>query len=85
MMIAKPLVEQSPEREELEELTDGELLRKAARRVLIAVCVVAHAMLRREDLATTRIGEVAVLLRALSDCLTAATTTFERDAKVDHA
>jgi hypothetical protein len=40
-MTTKDFVQENAERESLEQLSDGELLRKAAREVLIAVCV-AH-------------------------------------------
>src|SRR5260221_9968786 len=63
------LVHRSPERQNLEGLSDGELLRKAARELAMAVYVVARKMLRQEAeaLVITRTGAVAVLLRALAD------------------
>jgi hypothetical protein len=70
------LLRNSPDREQLEELSDAELLRKAAREVLIAVCVVAHAMMRRANLVLTQPAEVGVLMRALAECYRAATVAF---------
>src|SRR3981189_530187 len=43
------LVRSSPEVEQLDELSDGELLRKAARELARAVYLVAHMMLRQES------------------------------------
>ena len=59
------LVRSSPERQELEGLSDGDLLRKAARELAMAIYVVAHLMLRQEAeaLVITRTGAVAVLVR----------------------
>jgi hypothetical protein len=58
------------------ELSDAELLRKAAREVLIAVCVIAHAMMRRANLVLTQPAEVGVLIRALAQCFQAAASAF---------
>jgi hypothetical protein len=55
---------------------DVELLRKAAREVLIAVCVVDNAMMRRALLFVTKLAEVGVLMRALAECYRAATVAF---------
>jgi hypothetical protein len=72
------LVRSSPEQQELEGLSDGELLRKAARELAMAVYLVAHMMLRREAeaLVITRTGAVAVLMRALADSMRAVTAAF---------
>ena len=72
------LVCSSPERQELEGLSDGELLRKAARELAIAVYVVAHMMLRQEAeaLVITRTGAVAVLMRALADAFRFTSAAF---------
>ena len=72
------LVHRSPERQNLEALSDGELLRKAARELAIAVYVVAHMMLRQEAeaLVITRTGAVAVLMRALADSMRSVTAAF---------
>src|SRR5258708_16493258 len=61
------LVRSSPERQELEGLSDSELLRRAARELATAVYVVAHNLLRQEAeaLVITKTGAVAVLVRAL--------------------
>jgi hypothetical protein len=63
------LVRGHPERKQLDGLSDGELLRKAARELAVAVYVVARMTLRQEAeaLVITRTGAVAVLVRALAD------------------
>jgi hypothetical protein len=73
MTTAKSLIEESAEREALEQLTDGELLRRAAREVAIAVCLVAKGMVVKARLAATKPTEFGVLMRALAQCLQAAT------------
>ena len=72
------LVRRSPERQQLEELSDGELLRKAAREVAMAVYLVTHMMLRQEAeaLVITRTEAVAVLMRALADSMRWVTAAF---------
>ena len=70
------LLRSSPDREQLEELSDAELLRKAAREVLIAVCVIANEMMRRSSLFVIKPAEVGVLMRALAECYRAATVAF---------
>src|SRR5262249_807208 len=71
------LVRSSSEREQLEGLSDAELLRKAARKLAMAVYLVAHMMLRREaEMLITRTGAVAVLMRALADAIRFATAAF---------
>jgi hypothetical protein len=59
-------------------LSDGELLRKAARELAMAVYLVAHMMLRQEAeaLVITRTGAVAILVRALADSMRSVTATF---------
>ena len=52
-----------PDREQLEELSDAELLRKAAREVLIAVCVAVNAMMRQAACFVTKPAEVGALMR----------------------
>jgi hypothetical protein len=68
----------NPEGEQLDGLSDGELLRKAARELARAVYVVAHAMIRREAeaLIITRTAAVAVLMRALADSMRSVTAAF---------
>jgi hypothetical protein len=72
------LVDRSPERQNLEALSDGELLRKAARELAVAVYVVARMTLRQEAeaLVITRTGAVAVLMRALADAIRFASAAF---------
>ena len=65
------LLRKFSERGRLESLSDGELLRQAGREAAIAAYVVANAMLRREAEALVRTspGAVAVLVRALAECV----------------
>jgi hypothetical protein len=72
------LVRSSPVREQLEGLSDAELLRKVGRALAMAIYVVAHMMLRQEAqaLITTRTGAVAVLMRALADSMRSVTAAF---------
>jgi hypothetical protein len=70
------LLRNSPDREQLEELSDAELLRKAAREVLIAVCLAARALMLKPTLVLTKPAEVGVLMRALAECYRAATVAF---------
>src|SRR5260370_2832950 len=72
------LVRSSPERQELEGLSDGELLRKAGRELAMVVYVVAHLMLRQEAeaLFITRTEAVGVLMRALADSMRSVTAAF---------
>jgi hypothetical protein len=69
-------VHDSTEREELEELTDAELLRQAAREVAIAICMVANAMIRQAAVMATRPAEAGFLAHALAKCFQAATASF---------
>jgi hypothetical protein len=48
MTTVRVLVQQTTERETLEQLSDGELLRKAARELLIAVCLVANEIVPKQ-------------------------------------
>ena len=72
------LLRNSPDREQLEELSDAELLRKAAREVLIAVCLAARALMLKPTLVLTKPAEVGVLMRALAECYRAATVGSDR-------
>jgi hypothetical protein len=51
---ATTFVQENTERETLEQLADGELLRKAAREVVIAVYMVANALMRQASILVTR-------------------------------
>jgi hypothetical protein len=81
MTTAKILVEGSAEREELEKLPDGQLLRQAAREAATAVTVVAHAFLRQPEAIIYKPGELAVLFRALTQCVQAAAAAFAQTVK----
>jgi hypothetical protein len=70
------LLRNSPDRKQLEELSDAELLRKAAREVLIAVCLAARALMLKPTLVLTKPAEVGVLMRALAECYRAATVAL---------
>jgi|GraSoiStandDraft_4_1057263.scaffolds.fasta_scaffold724270_2 hypothetical protein len=64
---ADSLVQASAEREALEQLTDQELLRKAAREVAIAVYVVANAMIYKAEVMATKPAEAGFLAQALAN------------------
>jgi hypothetical protein len=74
--VARTLVEQSPEREHLQGLTDGELLREAARALAIAVIVVARALMHRPETILDKTGELGVLFRSLAACAVALPAAF---------
>jgi hypothetical protein len=76
MSTASNFVQGSTEREALERLTDVELLGRAAREVEIAVCLVANAMMRQAAIVVIKPAEVGVLMRALAECVQAATVAF---------
>jgi hypothetical protein len=79
---AKVLVEQSTARETLDELTDGELLRRAAREVAKVVCMVSKIMLVKATLSVTRPAEIGVRVRARAQCLQAATAVLARHPRI---
>jgi hypothetical protein len=81
MTTAKVLVEGSAEREELEKLPDGQLLRQAAREAATAVIVVEHAFLRQPEAIIYMPGELAVLFQALTACVQATSAAFVQAAK----
>jgi hypothetical protein len=58
------------------QLSNGELLRQAAVEVLIAVSVIARAMMLKAAVAATKPAEVGILMRALAECLQAATAVL---------
>jgi hypothetical protein len=76
LMTARVLVEQSPEREHLEGLTDGELLREAARALAIAVIVIARALMHRPETILDKTGELGLLFRALAASAVAIPAAF---------
>jgi hypothetical protein len=80
MTTTKVLVEGSAEREELEKLPDGQLLRQAAREAATAVTVVGRAFLRQPEAIIYKPGELAVLFRALTACVEAASAALAQAA-----
>jgi hypothetical protein len=66
------LVERSPDREPLGQLTDDQLLLRSAREVERATLMVARLMMVRPTLVVTKPSEVSLVLRALARCLEAA-------------
>jgi hypothetical protein len=71
MTTSRVLVEQSPEREHLQDLTDVELLREAARELAISVIVVARALMHRPETILDKTEELGVLFRSLAACAVA--------------
>jgi hypothetical protein len=82
MTTAQVLVEGSAEQGELKELTDRELLHRAARAAATAVNVVAQAFLRQPEAIIYRPAELAVLFRALTGCVQAASAGFAQAANL---
>jgi hypothetical protein len=78
LMIAQSLIEESAERQALEQLSDAELEKRAAREAMIAVCVTARAMIVKPAVVLTKPTEFGVLMRALAECLQAATADLAR-------
>jgi hypothetical protein len=76
LITARVLVEQSPEREHLEGLTDGELLREAARALAIAVIVIARGLMHRPETILDKPGELGLLFSALAACAVAIPAAF---------
>ena len=81
MNTSTSFVQGSDEREALEQLTDDELLCRAAREVAKAVCVVAKIMLVKATLAVTRPAEFGLLARALAQCLQAAIAVLTKSTQ----
>jgi hypothetical protein len=75
---AEVFVEQkTAERRELEQLSDDELLRAAAREVAVALIMISRTMQRQVDaLIPSKVGELAVLVRSLATSLKAVTSAF---------
>jgi hypothetical protein len=73
---AKDLVRESGERDELEKLPDGQLLRQAARELAISVTVVARALIRQQDTISDKPEELGLLFRALAACAVAIPAAF---------
>jgi hypothetical protein len=80
MTVAEDLVKESDERAELENLSDRELLRRAAREAATAVTVVGQAFLRQPEAIIYKPGELAVLFRALTQCVQGAAAAFAQAA-----
>ena len=55
---------------------DDALLHQSAREVLITVAIIATAMMVKPTLAVTRPAETGILVRALAECLQAATAVL---------
>jgi len=76
---AEFLERQGKAREELDGLTDRELLRRATRELLVIQIIVAEEVSRRSTfLIGEKIAETALLLRALSSAIGAAAAAFEQ-------
>jgi hypothetical protein len=71
MSTSTNFIQASADRETLEQLSDDELLRQAAREVARAVCVVAKAMMVQAMVVVTRPAETA-LWSCESECALAA-------------
>jgi hypothetical protein len=85
MTTAKVLTEGSAEREEMEKLSDGQLLRQAAREAATAVIVVAHAFLRQPEAIIYKPAELGVLFRALASCARGVSAAFAQASNLKTA
>jgi hypothetical protein len=74
----KSFVQESGEREALDELTDDEIQRRAAREIAIAVYVISKAVVRQAALVLTRPVELGILMRALAACAQATTAVLAK-------
>jgi hypothetical protein len=82
MSTANTFIQEDPERAALEQLSDGELVRRAARALTITICLIADAMMRQATIAVIKPAEVGVLMRALSEGIQAVTAAlYEREKK----
>jgi hypothetical protein len=84
MTTATVVVEQSTERDKLDKLTDGKLLREAARSLAIAVIVVARAFLRQPEAVVNKPGELAMLFRSLAECAQTTTAVLAKALNAEH-
>jgi len=75
---ATSFIRDSAELETLEQLTDDELQRRAAREVAICVYVVAKAMVAKAAVVVAKPAEVGILMRALAECVQAATAALAK-------
>jgi hypothetical protein len=75
---ATSFIRDSAELETLEQLTDDELQRRAAREVAICVYVVAKAMVAKAAVVVAKPAEVGILMWALAECVQAATAALAK-------
>ena len=81
---AAAFAKNSADEEKLKHLSDAQLIRKASRELAIAVIVVVRAIIHQAtDLVIHRTREVAVLLLALSACVTAFTTSLAHTRTIE--
>jgi hypothetical protein len=74
---AEVLVEESAaEREDPEQLTEGQRLHEAARGLAMAVTLAGEAFLRQPEIIVNKPGELALLFRSLAACVQAASAAF---------
>jgi hypothetical protein len=76
MTTAKDFIQESTQREMLERLSDGGLLRRAAREAAIAVYVVAQCDHAPNEARTDQACRGRLLMRALAECFRAATVAL---------
>jgi hypothetical protein len=70
------LIGDRPGRDELEQLTDAQLLKRAARELAMAVVMVAHLVIRQAAVVVARPGELGILFQSLAACAQAITRAF---------
>lgn len=77
---------QSPELASLQELTESQLVRRAARELLQGIAVISRGLLHREELLLSRPMAMAIMFRALADSIRVATEALaSRKADSDPA
>lgn len=70
------LFEVGPSRDELEQLTDAQLLKRASRELAMAAVMVAHLVIRQAAVVLARPGELGILFQSLAACAQAITRAF---------
>jgi hypothetical protein len=78
MSTAESLVQEGAEREKLERLTDEQLLCRAARQLLIALCMIAKVVTNRAADILIKPAEVGALMKALAECFEAASAVLNQ-------
>jgi hypothetical protein len=76
MTTSTSFVQGNADAETLDQLPDDEILRQTAREIARAACLIARAMMMRGMVAVTKPAEFGALVKALAECLEAATAVL---------